>query len=315
MSDPPKDDIGILVLAQEPIDEKSAGIPLEKDAQVSPNEFVDNDRDSPDVLIISGADVAAHLLPMRDDFDRTLTFRAFVLGSGLAAFLAVMTQIYTVSQRARNLSFLSRQRFSYILSKFKPTPVDISGVFLVLIAYFIGNAWARLLPRGDKLEARWLENGGQGKFPWWISLIKFLNPGPFGLKEHSISVVTAQAAGYVTDATQVFAAQKLFYDLPLNAATVILCIISIGLFGCGLCGFMRPIAVWDVEAVYWGSLPTVKTLQGLHWQQVQKSKPLKYFWYAFTGMSIYEVIPAYIFPWLNSISIPVWIFESVRCNM
>jgi hypothetical protein len=189
--------------------------------------------------------------------------------------------------------------------KFKPTPVDISGVFLVLIAYFVGNAWASFLPRGDKLEARWFEENRQGRLPRWISVLKFINPGPFGLKEHAISVITAQAAGYVTDATTVFAAQKLFYDLPLTAGTVIMCIISIGLFGCGLCGIMRPVAVWDVEAVYWGCLPTVKTLQELHWQQVRNSKPLRWFWYAFTGMSLYQIFPAYIFPWLNSISIPV----------
>lgn len=142
-----------------------------------------------------------------------------------------------------------------------------------------------------------------------------MNPGPFGLKEHSICVITATAAGYVTDATTVFAAQKLFYNLPLSPATVILGIISIGLFGCGLCGFMRPFAVWDVEAVYWGTLPVVKSIQGLHWDTVENSKPLKYFWYAFTGMSLYEIFPAYIFPWLNSVSIPVCIlsFSNVTC--
>lgn len=103
----------------------------------------------------------------------------------------------------------------------------------------------------------------------------------------------------------VFAAQDLFYDLPLSATTVILSIISIGLFGYGICGVMRPMAVWHVDAVYWGTLPTVKTLQGLHWQDLKNSKPLRYFWYSFTGMSIYEFFPAYIFPWLNSVSIPV----------
>jgi hypothetical protein len=48
----------------------------------------------------------------------------------------------------------------------------------------------------------------------------------------------------------------------------------------------------------------VKTLQGLHWQEVKTSKPLRYFWYAFTGMFFYEFFPAYIWPWLNAISIP-----------
>ena len=60
----------------------------------------------------------------------------------------------------------------------------------------------------------------------------------------------------------VFAAQNLFFGLPLTATTVILSTISIGLFGYGLAGVLRPIAVWHVDAVYWSTLPVVKTLQG-----------------------------------------------------
>lgn len=67
---------------------------------------------------------------------------------------------------------------------------------------------------------------------------------------------------------------------------------------------LRPIAVWHVEAVYWSTLPTVKTLQGLHWQNLKGSKPLRVFWYSFVAMFFYEFFPAYIFPFLNSVSIP-----------
>ena len=102
----------------------------------------------------------------------------------------------------------------------------------------------------------------------------------------------------------VFAAQRLFYDLPISATTVILSTLSIGLFGLGLCGLLRPITVWHVDAVYWGTLPTVKVLQGLHWDTVRDSKPLRWFWYAFGAMFLYEFLPAYIWPWLNSVSIP-----------
>lgn len=169
----------------------------------------------------------------------------------------------------------------------------------------MGNAWAKLLPRGEKFEARWRDKNGQDKLPWWISTIKFVNNCPWSLKEHAICAITATSASNASATSTVFAAQNLFYDMPLSAATVILSTISIGLFGYGLCGVMRPIAVWHVESVYWGTLPTVKTLQGLHWQEVKNSEPLRYFWYAFAGMSLYEIFPAYVFPWLNSVSIPV----------
>ncbi|OJJ48593.1 hypothetical protein ASPZODRAFT_61713 [Penicilliopsis zonata CBS 506.65] len=256
----------------------------------------DGDLDD-DVIIVTGADAADHLLPLRDDFDSALTFRSIILASGLACFQAVMNQIYN----------------------FKPTIVTIQGTFIVLISYFVGNAWAKFLPRGDHFEARWRARSGgsssQDKLPWWIVLIKFVNPGPWTLKEHSICSITATSASNAAATSTVFAAQNIFYDLPLSAATVILSTISIGLFGYGLCGIMRPIAVWHVEAVYWSTLPTVKTLQGLHWQQVKNSKPLRYFWYAFTGMSLYEIIPAYIFPWLNSVSIPCLASQKATGNV
>ncbi|KAH6603132.1 opt oligopeptide transporter [Trichoderma cornu-damae] len=258
------------------------------DTEISIAPPLDNDDDyekdngSDDVIIITGADAAAHLLPMRDDHEPALTFRSLVLATGLSAFQAVLSQIY----------------------QFKPTSVTISGTFIVLIAYFVGNAWAAFLPRGDRLRARWAAKGGQGKPPLWISIMAFINPGPWNLKEHAVCSITATSASNAAASVTVFTAQDLFYNLPLSASTVILSIISIGLFGYGICGILRPIAVWHVEAVYWSTLPTVKTLQGLHWQNLKGSKPLRFFWYSFAGMFVYEFFPAYIFPWLNSVSIP-----------
>ncbi|KAK3328179.1 OPT oligopeptide transporter [Cercophora scortea] len=242
----------------------------------------DSDSGNDDHIIITGADAALHLLPMRDDYEPALTFRSILLATILSAFQAVMSQIYT----------------------FKPTQITISGTFIVLIAYFCGNAWAAFLPRGDRLEARWRARGGVGKPPTWIRAISFFNHGEWNLKEHAICAITATSASNSAASVMVFAAQDLFYDLPPSATTVVLSVISIGLFGYGICGVMRPIAVWHVDAVYWSTLPTVKTLQALHWQNLKDSKPLRWFWYSFVGMSVYEFFPAYIFPWLNSVSIP-----------
>lgn len=261
-----------------------------------------------EIIIRTGADAANHLLSLRDDFDKALTVRSLVLATGLAAFQAVMSQIYT----------------------FKPTVVNISGTFIVLIGYFVGNAWANFLPRGDHQLARWQEkngiippadgsgavvvddDGGQtvtaaastAKPPLWIRALVVLNPGPWSLKEHAVCSITATSASNASASVMVFAAQNLFYSMDVSATTVILSTISIGLFGYGLCGVLRPITVWHVESVYWSTLPTVKTLQGLHWQEVKNSRPLRFFWYSFVGMTAYEFFPAYIWPWLNSISVP-----------
>ncbi|KAG5984604.1 hypothetical protein E4U55_004046 [Claviceps digitariae] len=242
----------------------------------------EEDSDNENIIIITGRDAAQHLLPLRDDFEPALTFRSIVLASVLSAFQAVMSQIYS----------------------FKPTAVGISGTFIVLIAYWVGKAWAAVLPRGDRQELRWRQQGGQGDLPLRIRVVRFLNPGPWNLKEHTVCAITATSASNAAASITVFTAQDLFYDLPLSATTIVLSVISIGLFGYGICGILRPICVWHVESVYWSSIPTIKTLQGLHWQDVASSKPLRVFWYSFCGMAIYEFFPAYIFPWLNSISIP-----------
>jgi hypothetical protein len=172
------------------------------------------------------------------------------------------------------------------------------------MAYFLGNAWAKILPRGDKFEARWRARGGVGAVPLYIRIISFFNYNHWNLKEHAITAITATSASIAAPSSQVFAAQDIFYSLPLSPVTVIFSTISIGLFGYGICGILRPICVWHVDAVYWSSLPTVKVLQGLHWQSVKDNKPIRWFWIAFSCMFAYEFFPAYIFPWLNSVSIP-----------
>lgn len=62
-------------------------------------ELSDTERDdkSDNVIIVTGADAAAHLLPLRDDHQPALSFRSIVLATVLSGFQAVMYQIYSVS--------------------------------------------------------------------------------------------------------------------------------------------------------------------------------------------------------------------------
>lgn len=80
--------------------EKKAALDTEITAVTTPDSASDDfeKTDNPDHIIITGADAAAHLLPLRDDGDASVTFRGIFLASCLSAFQAVMNQIYTVSQ-------------------------------------------------------------------------------------------------------------------------------------------------------------------------------------------------------------------------
>lgn len=141
--------------------------------------------------------------------------------------------------------------------------------------------------------------------PRRIRFFKFVNPGAFGLKEHAVATITASSASNGTASIQVFTTQNLYYpDNPLTPMLVILSTLSIGLFGYGLTGLFRPITVDNAEAVYWSQIPLLSLLQNLHWSDLRTSPKIRWFWYAFGFMAIYQIIPGYMFPWLNSVSIP-----------
>lgn len=75
--------------------EISSAVPIDSDDDNS-----GQDNASDDVIIITGADAAAHLLPLRDDREPSVTFRGIFLATCLSAFQAIMSQIYQVGNIA-----------------------------------------------------------------------------------------------------------------------------------------------------------------------------------------------------------------------
>ncbi|SJX62699.1 related to peptide transporter Mtd1 [Sporisorium reilianum f. sp. reilianum] len=231
-------------------------------------------------VIRNGRDVSNILISDRDDGDACFTLRSITLGLVGAAFQATLTQIY----------------------RFKPTEVDIGGTFLAIIIFVLGTAWARILPTRSSLTTRFGEHAPPA---WLLRAVHVVNPGTFGLKEHAIAAITASSASNGAHSSDVFGTQKLFYpEVAVTTTTAVLSVLSIGLFGYGLAGVFRPIIVYPAEMVYWGTLPLVDMFQAFHWEHGFSTKRVRAFWYSFAAMGTYEVLPAYIFPTLNSISIP-----------
>ncbi|PCH44332.1 peptide transporter MTD1 [Wolfiporia cocos MD-104 SS10] len=210
---------------------------------------------------------------MRDDKDPALTFRSLFLGTVFAGLGAALCQIYL----------------------FKPIVVTVSTVFLLLLIYTVGVAWAKFLPRSS-----WINNP---RLEWLKPILDVINPGDFRLKEHVIASLVASTAAGGSTAVMNFAVQRLYYNTNVEATTAVLATFSTACFGYGLVGLLRPLTVYPSEMVYWANLPTVSIFQALHFNSSANHKRLKLFWSAFTGMFCYEIIPSYIFPLLNAINI------------
>ncbi|RDB27799.1 Oligopeptide transporter 6 [Hypsizygus marmoreus] len=224
-------------------------------------------------VVTSGRDVSRFVVDIRDDGEAALTFRSLFLGTVLAGLGAALCQIYL----------------------FKPVQMTVSTVFLLLIIYTVGNAWAAFFPRRSWVEGTRFHRLGP--------IFEFINPGAFSLKEHVVASLVASTAAGGSTAVLNFAVQRLYYNTHVDAATAVLATFSTACFGYGLVGILRPLTVYPSEMVYWGNLPTVAVFQALHFDTAANHKRVKLFWSAFTGMFIYEVLPAYIFPLLNGVSI------------
>ncbi|KAI0053806.1 oligopeptide transporter [Auriscalpium vulgare] len=224
-------------------------------------------------VVRNGKDVSRFVVDVRDDEDPAITFRSVVLGTVFGGLGAALYQIYT----------------------FKPVQQSISTVFLLLIVYTFGVAWATFLPRKS-----WVEGT---RFARWGPVFEFINPGEFKLKEHVISVIVSSTASYGSTSVLNFAVQRLYYDTHVHATTAVLATFSTAVFGYGIVGILRPLTVYPSEMVYWSNLPTVAIFQSLHFDSTANKQRTRLFWIAFAAMFVWEVIPSYIFPLLNGFSI------------
>ncbi|PIG86197.1 OPT peptide transporter Mtd1 [Aspergillus arachidicola] len=255
-------------------EQKATGRPRETDGEDSLGSRGDGD----DVLYVkghpvirNGADVSKFIVSVRDDGDSSLTFRSIVLGSVFTALSSVITMLYV----------------------FKPYQAQVSAVFLQLLVYVFGEAWARLTPRPDRFRWKGLQ-----------TVLTFLNFGQrFTIKEHVVAALIASSGNNGLNGVEVYAVERLFYNRGVSATTAVLGTFSMALCGFVLAGIMRPLIVYPGEMVYWSTLPQVVLYQNLHFDRRANKDRLTKFGWAMLLTAVWELFPAYIMTWLSGFSI------------
>ncbi|KXT10608.1 hypothetical protein AC579_7524 [Pseudocercospora musae] len=87
-------------------------------------------------IIKTGTDVSKYLISTKDDSDPAFTFRSMVLGTLFTALSNVITMLY----------------------QFKPVQIQVSAVFLQLLIFISGEAWAISTPRPDRFKGKWVRS-------------------------------------------------------------------------------------------------------------------------------------------------------------
>ncbi|KAF3912918.1 hypothetical protein AA313_de0208742 [Arthrobotrys entomopaga] len=215
-----------------------------------------------DTVIETNLQLITKALDTTDDpTESPFTFRAFIIGLGISAFGAVIAEIFY----------------------FKPQTVNVSSIFLQIIAHVFGEA-TTFIPR-------------------WGPVGRLLNPGPWNQKEHVFATIMASSAATCALATEQLAVQSLYYNQEPNPASAIFLLLSSQCLGYGLVGGMRRLFVYPTKMLWPTVLPNASLFQTLHLNKSLAKKRLKVFWWVCGFIIVYELIPEYIFPLTTGISI------------
>lgn len=141
---------------------------------------------------------------------------------------------------------------------FKPQSVSVSIIFLTVISYVGGHGMAVMIPQRGVLG-------------------KWLNPHPFNSKEHLAIVIMSSSASEAARATEVLAAQKLYYNVIPNSMVAILLLFSSQLLGYGVAGILRRSLVYPTKMVWPGILPLSSLIEALHRERAEMKKRFNFF--------------------------------------
>lgn len=127
--------------------------------------------------------------------------------------------------------------------------------------------------------------------PRWGPIGRFLNPGPFNMKEHAAIVIMASAASVSATSTLAIAAQRMYYGGYPNKGASIFITIASQLIGYGMAGMMRGTLLWPTKMLYPANLPITTVLETLHREKDGNRKRMKVFWILFGIMFVWTIIP------------------------
>lgn len=99
----------------------------------------------------------------------------------------------------------------------------------------------------------------------------------------------SSAAATAAVATEILAAQKLYYNSTPNPGAAIFLVISSQLLGYGIAGLLRNVLVHPVRMVWPINLPVNTLLETLHRDKKETSHRLKIFYVLFAIVFVWEV--------------------------
>ncbi|KAJ6517714.1 OPT oligopeptide transporter [Mycena vulgaris] len=191
--------------------------------------------------------------------------------------------IFTIRMLFLGLGFSAFGSVLAQLYYFKPQTLSVSQGFLLIMTYFAGKLMEKLIPR--------------------VGPLKWLNPGPFNIKEHGCIIIMSSTAAGSATAIQVISVQELFYNNTMNAGIAIFTLLASQLIGYAFAGILQEALVYPSITFWPTTIVPANMFQALHFDGGLSSKRTKLFWTVFAAIFVWEIFPQWIFPLLTGVSI------------
>ncbi|QRW05770.1 OPT oligopeptide transporter protein [Ceratobasidium sp. AG-Ba] len=174
--------------------------------------------------------------------------------------------------------------------------VQITALVAQLVALPAGKLLEKVLPRAH------ITTFG---YTW------SLNPGPFNIKEHTLITVMANVVAGGAYATDIIAAQKIYYNQHWSAAYQLLLVISTQMVGFSLAGVCRRFLVWPSSMIWPATLVNTALFNTLHStygrEEDGRTSRERFFTIAFIASAAWYFLPGYLFTALSNFTWVCWI--------
>ncbi|KAJ5726535.1 Oligopeptide transporter OPT superfamily [Penicillium malachiteum] len=214
------------------------------------------------------------LINLRDDPTLpTITFRYFVL-----------TVIFVIPG-----AFLSQ------MSHFRTTQAPYSVFFVQIACHYAGHFLAKILPA-------WKIGLGNWSFS--------LNPGPWSIKEHVLVTVTAASGATYNLGYGPIVLAELWYGTRIQPAVAIFFMWAIVWTGYSFAALARQILLPDPDYIWPQALMQTTLFETFRKQDTSSPmarRQMKVFFFAILGMTLWQFLPEYVFPFLSSLAFLCWV--------
>ncbi|THC93749.1 hypothetical protein EYZ11_006789 [Aspergillus tanneri] len=183
------------------------------------------------------------------------------------------------------------------MSQFRTTKAPYSVFFVQIASHYAGHFLAHVLPA-------WTVRTPFSR--WSFSL----NPGPWSPKEHVLVTLTAASGAIYNQGYTPITLAELFYGERLNPAVAIFFMFAIVWIGYAFAAIARSLLLYDPSYIWPQALMQTTLFETFRKQDTSSPlarRQLKVFFFSFVGMTLWQFLPEYVFPFTSSLAFLCWV--------